>query len=267
MNEIKENEVFKELGESIIETLFPELADTQIAWLLSEEKKQSNGKAVFADCTKVNKRYSWCCPYDFMITVYEPNVARFTDEQIRILLEHELMHVGKKGVIPHDAEDFVEIIRKYGIDWARTKRGGSMATRKGNQKPTKSAMLPYNKSLGTKAVKIYNSTGNTAQKWQNDLLKSIMAENSDKLWTHVKVGYSVPRRNGKSEILMMREMWGLMNNERILHTAHRATTSHASWENLCGLLAKTGLVEGEDYKTVKQFGLERIIMLKSEAVI
>ncbi len=37
-----------------------------------------------------------------------------------ILLEHELMHVGKKGVIPHDAEEFVEIIRKYGIDWART---------------------------------------------------------------------------------------------------------------------------------------------------
>ncbi len=85
MNEIKENEVFKGLGESIIEKLFPELADTQIAWLLSEEKKQSNGKAVFADCTKVNKRYLWCCPYDFMITVYAPNVARFTDERSNCL--------------------------------------------------------------------------------------------------------------------------------------------------------------------------------------
>ena len=53
---------------------------------------------------------------------------------------------------------------------------------------------------------------------------------------HTKAGYSLSRRNGKNEVVVMREMWGLKHNEKILHTAHRTTTSHAAWERLCGLL-------------------------------
>ena len=60
---------------------------------------------------------------------------------------------------------------------------------------------------------------------------------------------------------------GLVYGERILHTAHRTSTSHAAWERACKLLAKAGYVEGAHYKTLKQQGLESIEMLISEGVM
>lgn len=138
---------------------------------------------------------------------------------------------------------------------------------KGRQTPTQSVILPYEKTKGREAVRLYNQSGRKSQKWQSELIAAIMGRNKDGLWTHVKFGYSVPRRNGKTEILMMRELWGLMNGEHILHTAHRTTTSHSTWEKLCDLLSKSGLREKVDYKTVKQFGLERIEMLNGDGRI
>ena len=93
----------------------------------------------------------------------------------------------------------------------------------GNQLPTQSVTLPYEKSLGDEAVKIYSKTGRTAQEWQELILYDMMARNEEDLWTHTKFGYSVPRRNGKNEVVIMRELWGLTNGERILHTAHRTS--------------------------------------------
>lgn len=126
--------------------------------------------------------------------------------------------------------------------------------KKGCQTPTQSVVLPYSKTNGQEAIDYYNLTGRKAQEWQELLLFDILATNEDGLWVHAKFGYSVPRRNGKSEILMMREIYGLKNGERILHTAHRTTTSHSTWEKLCGLLDKIGL----EYKSLKQMGLESI---------
>lgn len=94
-----------------------------------------------------------------------------------------------------------------------------------------------------------------------------MAVNDENLWTHMKYGYSVPRRNGKSEILIMRALWGLANGERVLYTAHRTTTSHNAWEKVIERLAKAGYSEKDDFKTTKQFGLERIEWLKGDGLI
>lgn len=142
-----------------------------------------------------------------------------------------------------------------------------MTKRIGNQYPTQSVILPYKKSHYKKAVALYQKTGRKAQEWQKNLLQAILAVNSDKLWTHTKFGYSVPRRNGKNEVIAMRELYGLVEGETILHTAHRTTTSHSAWERLCTLLDAAGLVAGEDYKAVKQFGLERVEMLQGSGRI
>ena len=110
--------------------------------------------------------------------------------------------------------------------------------RKGCQTPTQSVVLPYTVTKGNEAIAIYNSTGRTAQEWQELMMYDILAINDDSLWVHTKFGYSIPRRNGKNEVVTMRELWGVRNGERILHTAHRTTTSHAAWERLCNLLDK-----------------------------
>lgn len=133
--------------------------------------------------------------------------------------------------------------------------------RKGRQTPTQSIVLPYEKTYGNDAIDIYNTTGRTAQEWQELLCYDILAVNEDGLWVHTKAGYSVPRRNGKNEVVVMREMWGLQHGESILHTAHRTTTSHAAWERLCGLLDKAKI----KYKPIKATGRECIYIKGSDA--
>ena len=98
----------------------------RIAYLSSDEEKKKNKRIIHAECTKVDEKYSWCCRYDFFITVYEPNIEYFTDQQIDILMEHELRHVGidysgkepKYYIVPHDIEEFWSIIDKYGLLWS-----------------------------------------------------------------------------------------------------------------------------------------------------
>lgn len=143
--------------------------------------------------------------------------------------------------------------------------------RKGCQTPSRAVVLPYTDTKGPEAVALYNSTGRTAQEWQAIQLYDILAVNGDGLWVHTKYGYSVPRRNGKNEILAMREFYGLTQGERILHTAHRTTTSAAASRRLAALLDAAGWLEvmrprkgGEydrHYTYSKQLGLERISLL------
>lgn len=134
--------------------------------------------------------------------------------------------------------------------------------RLGRQTPTSSVVLPYTQSSGGDAIEIYNKSGRTALEWQERMIEDIMAFNDENLWVHMKFGWSVPRRNGKSEILIIRAIYGVSHGERVLYTAHRTTTSHNAWEKIIERLSKAGFKEGEDFKTTKQFGLERIQWLK-----
>ena len=126
--------------------------------------------------------------------------------------------------------------------------------RVGNQIPTQSYILPYEKSYGDEAVKLYDLSNNVCQEWQALMLSDIMAVNDDGLWVHTKFGYSVPRRNGKTEILTAREIWGLFTGEHILHTAHLTDTAHIAWERLKARLEAIGI----EIVTYKAIGRERI---------
>lgn len=137
----------------------------------------------------------------------------------------------------------------------------------GRQTPTKSFVLPYKNSLSQEAVDLYSKTGRTAMEWQSLLLKDIMAVNDDGLWTHMTVGYSVPRRNGKTEDVYMREIWGLHRGEQILHTAHENSTSHASYEALKELLQLMGYEEKKDFIKNNALGNERIVLIETRGSI
>lgn len=130
-------------------------------------------------------------------------------------------------------------------------------TRIGNQIPTTSVVLDYTESFGDEAVQLYNMSGNVCQEWQALMLSDIMAVNDEGLWIHTKFGYSVPRRNGKTEIITQRELWGLFNGEHILHTAHLTDTAHIAWERLKNRLEEIGVKPKSTYKA---YGKERIEM-------
>ena len=123
------NEDYAQIAQDLIDTeetlAYIRESEVSIVYLSSEHEKKGNRKLVFGECEKVPDKYKWAVPCDFTITVFEPNVERFTDKQIRILLLHELLHIGIErdgneesySVNPHDIEDFEEIISRYGMRW------------------------------------------------------------------------------------------------------------------------------------------------------
>lgn len=146
--EIKRNNKYRLIGQKLIRERddLEQLRNSscKIAYLSSQqEKKEGSGtKLVCGECKKVNDNMQWICPYDFMIVIYEPNIINFTEEQIKILVWHELKHIGFKPdtveeeyyIAPHDYEDFKEIIDEYGLNWndavERHETGDNYAERK-----------------------------------------------------------------------------------------------------------------------------------------
>ena len=145
-----------------------------------------------------------------------------------------------------------------------------MARKKyGNQIPTQAVLLPFVKkrSLAKEAIEIYEKTGLSCYTWQKKLLEPVMALDKKGLWVHQKFGYSIPRRNGKSEILYIVELWALHKGLNILHTAHRISTSHSSFEKMKKYLEKMGYVDGEDFNSIRAKGQERIELYSTGGVI
>ena len=133
MDNRKINRYYSDIADELIHmepslrTIFD--SNAKIVFLSSDNAKTNKGKLVFGQCEKVADKYKWGIPADFTITVFEPNVQKFTEDQIRILLHHELLHVGidKKAdgsesysIVDHDIEDFKLILDKYGTGWSRT---------------------------------------------------------------------------------------------------------------------------------------------------
>ena len=77
--------------------------------------------------------------------------------------------------------------------------------RVGKQEPTVSVILPYKDTKGPEAIELYNKSEKDALEWQMALARCV---------------------------------WGLKNGERILYTAHRASTAHSIWDRLGRLCAK-----------------------------
>lgn len=147
----------------------------------------------------------------------------------------------------------------------------------GRQSPTVSFIIPYTRTVGDRAIAVYRSTGREPQPWQEALVYDIRAINDDGEFVHPKFGYSVPRRNGKGEILTIIELDELHEGRHVLHTAHRATTSSSAAARLANLLKEIGYTEiqrvkkGEKYEKsyvyAKQFGLEKITLLDTGGTV
>lgn len=128
----------------------------------------------------------------------------------------------------------------------------------GKQEPTKRKFIPFEITKSDEAIEIYRKSSRDVYEWQEALLQPILALNNDNLWTHMKFGCAVPRQNGKNEFVAIRELYGLYKNEKILHTAHRTTTSATAYNRLLAIMDASGLQEGEDYRKIRAIGRESI---------
>lgn len=130
------NDNYQRIAEELINTE-PDLAyikdsRVRIAYLESDSTKKADAdKLVLGECEKVQAKNRWAINYDFTITLFKNNLVGLSAEQIRIVMFHELLHVGIEpgpdgdeiySVRKHDLEDFKLIIDKFGTDWASITR-------------------------------------------------------------------------------------------------------------------------------------------------
>lgn len=100
-------------------------ADVRIEYLESEWGKKTGHRHVMGECEKIPERYKWAVPTDFTVTIFTPNASSLNENQLRVLVFHELLHIGvtddAKGlyyIVPHDVEDFYTILERYGVRWS-----------------------------------------------------------------------------------------------------------------------------------------------------
>ena len=120
--------IAQELIENTAELEYIKKSNVRIIYLESDNtKKNGTERLVLGECEKVASKNQWAISADFTIIVYKNNCIGLSEEQIKILLFHELLHVGIDygtdggevySVKKHDLEDFKVIIDKYGTDWA-----------------------------------------------------------------------------------------------------------------------------------------------------
>ena len=125
------NEKYAKIGQKLIDTedvLFDvRNSHASIIYLSSDLAKTDKDRLVLGQCERVADKYKWSIPADFTITLFEPNIEGKSDEAIRRIILHELLHVGIEfkddgteaySINPHDIEDFKMLIDRWGTDWA-----------------------------------------------------------------------------------------------------------------------------------------------------
>lgn len=78
------------------------------------------------------------------------------------------------------------------------------------------------------------SFGVVLDDWQDFVLQSVMGERTDGTWAADVVGLSVPRQNGKSQLLVARALAGalLFGEEKIIISAHSQDTAREAFSKL-----------------------------------
>jgi predicted metallopeptidase len=131
---VRRSAIMERIAGEVIDSHYEELGwikenGVRIVYAVSDrEKKAKKGsRLVHGSTTRANPTEEGLIGCDFVITFHTPNIRYHTDEQLRILMYHELLHIGvnKSGytVKPHDyiIEDFRAVVDEYGIDWAMPK--------------------------------------------------------------------------------------------------------------------------------------------------
>jgi phage terminase large subunit-like protein len=103
--------------------------------------------------------------------------------------------------------------------------------------------------------------------WQCDILESWLSIDKYDRWSASRCGLLIPRQNGKTGLLNMRELYGLVVlGERIVHTAHQQKTATEAFRDLKQIFRHKDLTKLLDGDPLSALGREEI-RLKNGGVI
>lgn len=119
------SKIYALMSEDIIREKRPDIlaCGISVGFISCEKAKMQNKvKKVLGECKKMTPLEKLFCPFDFLIIIYEPNCEGLNGDQMRTLLWHELNHVGidedgEPFIVPHDVEEFNDIIYEKGLYW------------------------------------------------------------------------------------------------------------------------------------------------------
>lgn len=104
----------------------------------------------------------------------------------------------------------------------------------GNQRPTFEWCPDAYASSGPETVEFARRNGVILDDWQDHLLDCSLKEDQFGRWVNNEVCLIVPRQNGKTEIIIARELSGMFvfNEKLIIHSAHQQRTSNDAFERM-----------------------------------
>lgn len=112
------------LMSELINEYHPHLRNAKIECLFTDKGRKRAGKLIVATCEAVNATYNYLTDIDFIITIFDKAWDQLADKEKQYILDHELCHAfvgeNKHGepvykVVPHDLEEFNEIVERYGL--------------------------------------------------------------------------------------------------------------------------------------------------------
>lgn len=107
----------------------------------------------------------------------------------------------------------------------------------GRQEPHHLTVWPGDDTHGFKAITLADRISQPSMPWQCGNLRAILRRNECDKWTHPNVVLLCPRQNGKSEILLLRCLYGLFKlGEKILYTVQRWSTGKELHERLVAMI-------------------------------
>ncbi|MFC9769499.1 hypothetical protein [Rhodococcus jostii] len=121
---------------------------------------------------------------------------------------------------------------------------------------------------GEKASTLATRMGSRPMPWQDTALDAILAKNENGEWTHPDCCIICPRQNGKSLILSLRILYGLLVlGETIVFTAQRWTTAEDIYKRTYELLSKRPSLVARVKNTTRSQGRGVIEMKSGNKVV
>ena len=98
-------------------------------------------------------------------------------------------------------------------------------TRYGSQKPRIDIYNNGDIELAERAIALYEAYNSELLPWQKAVIRRWMALDENGHWANPDCGLSVPRQNGKTELLICRVIGGMVfKGECLIYTAHQVST-------------------------------------------
>lgn len=110
-----------------------------------------------------------------------------------------------------------------------------MARKYGSQTPRIQCAPNYVDSDGKDASKLFETYRHKLDLWQQRVITDWLGRDENDKLTASVCGLSIPRQNGKNELLAARELYGIVTTgEKILHTAQQVSTAREGFDRLAG---------------------------------